>query len=104
MPMDKARANLRQKKKIEEEISMKCPRCGSEMYVDSHRKYDLHMCYDCGYIEGRSYDEGDSAMDHKLTNFERMRSMNQNEVIAFIAGGMNIDPRLVSTWLAESHS
>ena len=29
--MDKARANLRQKKKIEEEISMKCPRCGKRL-------------------------------------------------------------------------
>ena len=81
---------------------MKCPRCGSEMHVDGHRKYDLHMCYDCGYIEGRSYGEGSNAPDHKLTNFERMRSMNQNEAIAFIASGMNIDSKLVSTWLAES--
>ena len=71
---------------------MKCPRCGSEMHVDSHRKYDLHMCYNCGYIEGRSYGEGEgkAGVGHKLTNFERLRYMNENEAIAFISSGMNM--------------
>ena len=32
---------------------MKCPRCGHEMTLDTHRKYALNMCYECGYIEGR---------------------------------------------------
>ena len=33
---------------------MKCPRCGHEMTLDGHRKIDLFMCYECGYIEGRN--------------------------------------------------
>ena len=36
---------------------MKCPRCGSEMTLDSHRKIPLNMCYECGYIEGRTLKE-----------------------------------------------
>lgn len=32
---------------------MKCPRCGNEMVLDTHRKYPLNMCYECGYMEGR---------------------------------------------------
>ena len=83
---------------------MKCPRCGSEMYVDSHRKYDLNMCYDCGYIEGRSYGEEEVAGNHKPTNFERIKSMNENEAIAFISGGMNIDARQLGSWLSRSFS
>lgn len=35
---------------------MKCPRCGHEMTLDTHRKYALNMCYECGYIEGRLND------------------------------------------------
>ena len=35
---------------------MKCPRCGHEMTLDTHRKYALNMCYECGYIEGRLID------------------------------------------------
>lgn len=85
---------------------MKCPRCGSEMHVDSHRKYDLHMCYDCGYIEGRSYGESESkaGTGHKLTNFERLRYMNENEAIVFISSGMNVDAQLVRSWMARSFS
>ena len=83
---------------------MKCPRCGSEMYVDSHRKYDLHMCYDCGYIEGRSIDDSRTAGGHELTNFERIGSMNENEAIAFISSGMNLDAGKVSSWMSRSFS
>ena len=32
---------------------MKCPCCGKEMVMDGHRKIDMFMCYECGYIEGR---------------------------------------------------
>ncbi len=83
---------------------MKCPRCGSEMYVDSHRKYDLHMCYNCGYIEGRSCEEDKTAAGHghRLTNFEKIRSMNENEAISFISSGMNIDSQLLINWMAKS--
>lgn len=40
---------------------MKCPRCGKEMVMDGHRKIDLFMCYECGYIEGRNLDDGANA-------------------------------------------
>lgn len=33
---------------------MKCPVCGAEMVMDGHNKVDRFMCYDCGYIEGRT--------------------------------------------------
>lgn len=82
---------------------MKCPRCGSEMYVDDHRKYDLHMCYECGYMEGRSYGEAPvGAKARKLTNFERLRSMNENEAIVFIAASMHVDESLLRNWMAKS--
>jgi len=32
---------------------MVCPCCGHKMEMDSHRKIDMFMCYECGYIEGR---------------------------------------------------
>ena len=38
---------------------MKCPRCGCEMELDSHRKIPLNMCYNCGYIEGRTTEGGE---------------------------------------------
>lgn len=36
---------------------MKCPCCGKEMVLDGHRKIDMFMCYECGYIEGRIINE-----------------------------------------------
>ena len=60
---------------------MKCPRCGHEMTLDTHRKYALNMCYECGYIEGRLIDpekKGES-------NFERMKKLNFNEMVVFYA-------------------
>lgn len=36
---------------------MKCPCCGKEMVLDGHRKIDLFMCYECGYIEGRNIND-----------------------------------------------
>ena len=41
---------------------MKCPRCGAEMVLDNHRKYEAWMCYECGYMEGRNL----CAQDHEL--------------------------------------
>lgn len=81
---------------------MKCPRCGSEMYVDDHRKYDLHMCYECGYMEGRSFEAPVNTKARKLTNFERLRSMNENEAIVFISAGMNVDETMLRNWMAKS--
>lgn len=77
---------------------MKCPRCGHEMHMDDHRKIDMYMCYDCGYIENRRID------DLKLgsTNFERLRSMNINEAIAFISKGLNLEEKSIATWLERA--
>ena len=54
---------------------MKCPRCGSELSTDAHRKYNLQMCYNCGYMEGR-YFGGDAKKG--FTNFEHMKTLNMN--------------------------
>ena len=64
---------------------MKCPRCGHEMTLDTHRKYALNMCYECGYIEGRLN--------------ARLRAMNFNEAVAFISGGLDIEESKVADWL-----
>ena len=53
---------------------MKCPRCGHEMTLDTHRKYALNMCYECGYIEGRLIDPEKKGE----TNFERLKKLNFN--------------------------
>ena len=58
---------------------MKCPRCGSEMTLDSHRKYSAYMCYECGYIEGR-----------------------YNELTAFISTGLGVDQKKVREWLDKT--
>ena len=60
---------------------MKCPKCGSEMHIDEHRRYALQMCYNCGYIEGRMAD-----VKKKETNFAHLKNLNMNEAIAFISG------------------
>lgn len=75
---------------------MKCPRCGKEMVMDSHRKYGLQMCYECGYMEGRNMGED---LSRKTSNFERLRSMNENEAIPFIAAAFNVNSADVSAWL-----
>ena len=76
---------------------MKCPRCGSEMTLDSHRKIPLNMCYNCGYSEGRAVDD----MSGK-TNFERLQKLNINEMAAFLAAGLNIGEDKIAEWLAET--
>ncbi|MBQ9663980.1 MAG: zf-TFIIB domain-containing protein [Oscillospiraceae bacterium] len=83
---------------------MKCPRCGSEMVIDSHRKIPLNMCYNCGYIEGRTTD--DTQMG--ATNYDHLQDLNLNETAAFIAEGLkkkgvSIEEELISGWLMETH-
>ena len=75
---------------------MKCPRCGTEMTIDSHRKIPLQMCYTCGYIEGRTVD-----MPAGKTNFEHMKTLNFNEMAAFLASGLGIEEKKVSEWLDD---
>ena len=76
---------------------MKCPRCGNEMTLDTHRKIPLQMCYSCGYIEGRTSDDNFST-EHE-TNFIHMRQLNFNEKVAFLSAGLNVDEEIVRTWL-----
>lgn len=76
---------------------MKCPRCGHEMVLDGHRKIDLYMCYECGYIEGRNM--GPEVFTPKTSNFTRLRDMNLNESAAFIAQGLGLEESAVAAWL-----
>ena len=81
---------------------MKCPRCGSEMELDSHRKIPLNMCYNCGYIEGRTTDGGVL----ERTNFEHLNGLNVNEAAAFLSlglksKGIDASEDLIADWLVE---
>ncbi|MBR4548847.1 MAG: hypothetical protein IKO83_02895 [Oscillospiraceae bacterium] len=76
---------------------MKCPRCGSEMTLDSHRRIPLNMCYNCGYIEGRAVEDVKG-----LTNFERIKTMNINEMTAFLASGFGLEEEKVADWLDDT--
>ena len=77
---------------------MKCPRCGHEMTLDGHRKIDLYMCYECGYIEGRNND-----VKPGVKNYERIKSLNYNELTAFISTGLGVDPDKVHDWLEKTN-
>lgn len=73
---------------------MKCPRCGAEMTLDEHRKYDLYMCYECGYMEGRDLGE-------LVTNFEHIKTLDVEALAEFIAEGLEVDADRVTAWLNE---
>jgi len=76
---------------------MICPRCGSEMELDVHRKIPLNMCYNCGYIEGRSTEGG---VLH-LTNYNHLMGLNINETAAFLSKGLGLPEDKISAWLAD---
>ena len=75
---------------------MKCPQCGHEMTLDSHRKIDLFMCYECGYIEGRNVVPSAAP---KISYFAHLRSLNLNESAAFLAEGLGLEEEKVAAWL-----
>ncbi len=82
---------------------MKCPRCGSEMILDNHRKIPLNMCYNCGYIEGRTT-EGSQM---RGTHFDQLKTMNLNEAAAFLtkglkSKGLEVNESAITDWLLES--
>ena len=79
---------------------MLCPRCGALMEVDNHRKYDMMMCYECGYMEGRNF--GDHIQTRNISNFERLRSMNFNEAVSFLSKGCGIPEEKLAAWLGET--
>ena len=74
---------------------MICPRCGHEMTLDSHRKYALNMCDECGYIEGREVEPIQSGK----TNFERIKALNFNELVAFMSAELKLDAEKLADWL-----
>ena len=76
---------------------MKCPRCGSEMELDVHRKIPLNMCYKCGYIEGRAMEGGELSG----TNYNHLEGLTLNETAAFLSAGLGLPEDQVSSWLAE---
>lgn len=76
---------------------MKCPRCGNEMIMDSHRKIDMFMCYECGYIEGRNMEE--NVVRDGETNFQRLRALNFNETVAFMVKGLGVEDKQIRAWL-----
>lgn len=78
---------------------MICPCCGNNMELDGHRKIDLFMCYDCGYIEGSRIEN--TVMARATTNFERLLGMNFNEASAFIARNMNVNEGVIHAWLEK---
>lgn len=77
---------------------MKCPRCGREMVLDSHRKMDMYMCYDCGYIENRLIEDETPSY---ATNFQRLSGMNFNEAISFISNGLGVDENRIASWMEK---
>ena len=84
---------------------MNCPRCGSEMTLDYHRKIPLNMCYNCGYIEGRSI-EGEDGQPVDITNYDHLHSLNIRETAEFISDclktrGLPIGSDAVEKWLQE---
>ena len=79
---------------------MKCPRCGHEMTLDNHRRIEMLMCYDCGYIEGRN--TGADLPEKILSNFERLQTLDFNETVAFISKGLHIDENELTLWLERS--
>lgn len=77
---------------------MKCPRCGKEMYLDNHRKIDLFMCYECGYIEGRKMEGSEIETPN---NYQRLVNMNLNEAAAFLSQSSGIDEEKIAEWLEQ---
>lgn len=75
---------------------MKCPRCGSEMEMDQHRRASMYMCYVCGYIE----DHNAVTKMPRETNFQHLlKTKNINEASAFLAHGLGLDPSTVKDWM-----
>ncbi len=76
---------------------MKCPQCGAEMTLDSHRKIPLMMCYECGYIEGRNIE----VKKKGETNYEHLKKLNFNEMVAFLSRKLNMPEERFAAWLDD---
>ena len=83
---------------------MKCPRCGSEMTLDSHRKIPLNMCYECGYIEGRALEEEPVV----VSNYVHLKKLNLDDTAAFLAEGLShegcdVKKSVIVDWLLKAY-
>ncbi len=83
---------------------MKCPRCGSEMSLDSHRKIPLNMCYECGYIEGRTLEDEPVI----VSNYVHMKRLNLDDTAEFLAAGLKdegieVKKSLITDWLLKAY-
>ena len=81
---------------------MKCPRCGSEMVLDSHRKIPLNMCYECGFIEGRSLEDEPPIRN----NYMALKEQNLDGTVLILSKllqrhGIQTEPQSVYDWLLE---
>lgn len=75
---------------------MKCPRCGNEMTLDTHRKYPINMCYECGYVERTDATGKTTEVEN---NFKHLKSLNFNETVAFLHKGLGLDRDVLIDWL-----
>ena len=83
---------------------MKCPRCGSEMTLDSHRKIPLNMCYECGYIEGRTLEEEPVV----VSNYVHLKKLNLDDTAAVLAEGLSyegfdVKKSVMVDWLLKAY-
>ncbi len=78
---------------------MKCPKCGKEMTLDDHRKYPIYMCYSCGHVTAFSKD-GDGAA--KPVNFSYIKTLNEAELAAYMARGLDVDEEKLLRWLKDT--
>ena len=81
---------------------MKCPRCGAEMTIDSHRKIPLNMCYECGYIEGRSLE----GSPESVNNYNHLKELSLVEMAAYLSKslkkhGVDLPAERFVDWLMD---
>ena len=74
---------------------MKCPRCGNEMVMDEHRKMNLFMCYECGYVEGNSLE--DDVRPYQETGMEHLHS-SLNESVSTLEKEIGFVEHNVNSW------
>jgi len=78
---------------------MKCPRCGHDMTPDTHRKYPLQMCYNCGYSVD-PYKNGESPA--AAVNFSYIKTLGEEDLAAYMAKGLGVDEKTLLAWLKDT--
>ena len=69
------------------------------MTLDSHRKIDLFMCYECGYIEGRNMGPETTP---GMTNYERLKRLTLTEAASLLSSGLGVEMEKVNAWLEKT--